>query len=421
MLPSAASVTRTLAIAVSLALSFFSLFPAGAAAETQAPDVSFPVVIDDVEIVGLWRTLPKVALRELPWKPGTSVTGEEWELGLVRLWNTGIFSRVSGRIEPRDDGRNVAVLSLEERWTILPILRFTLSGDTLWLQLGAYDLNLFGRFLDVGFRYERFGEHNGGAVWFHDPRLFNLRLDSRLTLEHLTRPRTTFAATKTAARLELLYEEHDRLRWGGNLEVWGDSFSANDQTSTLPSASRSGAATFIARAGLVSTERLRQYGWSLELRPMLGVTNAPVAPLFAQAFGEAIGFARVGQRWNLGARIQAGITSPVQPQLHYWFGGLDILRGFTDNYLQGTAFAAINAEARFIAFDSTWLALMPTVFVDAAAVNPQDGSPPAAVSAGGGIRFIVPRLVRTVVRVDVAVPLTPRENVSFVFSSAHMF
>jgi len=62
-----------------------------------------------------------------------------------------------------------------------------------------------------------------------------------------------------------------------------------------------------------------------------------------------------------------------------------------------------------VAWDSTWLALMPTVFVDGALAEAQSGagSPQTALSFGAGCRFLVPRFVGTGLRVDAAWALGP--------------
>jgi hemolysin activation/secretion protein len=166
------------------------------------------------------------------------------------------------------------------------------------------------------------------------------------------------------------------------------------------------------RTGLVNTVRIRQTGWSLEVRPSLGITNAPDFPTtFGRFFSEWLYFKMLGNRWNIAWRAQAGAMTRAQSQQHFFLGGFDLIRGFKDNYIETDLFALTNVEVRFTALDFMFLALQPTVFVDAAiARNTATGAAQGVVSAGGGVRILVPRFVRSGFRVDVAVPLVPGQK-----------
>lgn len=396
-------------------------FPAGAEERSPVPP-ELPAVVDEVEVNGLWKTQRFVVLRELPWTPGTEVSPEAWALGIERLWNAGIFSRVRARLEVRE-GRRVAVFDLEDRWTINLLLRFGATGDSAWLRVGLYDLNMLGRYFELGGLYERFGRFDGGQFWVRDPRLFGRRLDGTLTLDRLTRPRVGFAVTRTRAAADLLAEVDDRLRVGGRLEAMEDDYKPSFETKNpvWGAISRTTVATGVIRVGVVNTVRLRQHGWSLELRPGVGLTDVPGAGAFGQLFAEALGFASLGQRWNLCLRSQAGAITGTQPQHHFYFGSLDTLRGYPDNFIATRAFAAANLEVRLVAFDSTWFAVMPIAFADGVTGRPEGDSPAGAFAAGVGVRFIIPRIVRSVLRIDWAFPLLPARDSAVVIGSQHLF
>ena len=91
--------------------------------------------------------------------------------------------------------------------------------------------------------------------------------------------------------------------------------------------------------------------------------------------------------------------------MRLYVGGLELMRGYPDSLVRTDRYAVLNAEARFIAFDSTWLALMPAVFVDAGVTRREDGVVQPLLSAGGGVRVLFPFLVESGIRVDLAVPL----------------
>ena len=83
----------------------------GGAVETDA-GVTFEVVavealpqrLERVEITGLSWTKEYVAHRELQLVTPGEVSATAWQLGLTRLWNCGLFSRVDGRLERRPEG-----------------------------------------------------------------------------------------------------------------------------------------------------------------------------------------------------------------------------------------------------------------------------------------------------------------------------
>jgi len=364
--------------------------------------------VDAVEVRGLWRTHEYVVLRELPWKPGGAISAEVWKLGLERLWLVGVFSRIDAWIEARDDGRAVAVLDLEERWTVNLLFRYGVGGGSGWIRLGSYDINTFGRFIELGGLWERFGPYDGFQLWARDPRFLDQRQQLTFTYERLVRPRTAFGLVRAAASVEFLREVHDRLRFGVQLQAVDDRFIAplTDVTPQLPSASRSVFVTGSVRFGRVSPVRLRDSGWQLEVKPGLALSSHATQPVFATTTAEYLGFLLIGDALHLAIRGQAGAMTDAQPHQRFHLGGLDLVRGYADNFARTTAFALANVELRWIAFDSMFFAAIPTAFVDVAVSRPEPNAPAVMASVGAGVRFLIPRLVRSGIRIDAALPLT---------------
>lgn len=394
-----------------------------ATAGATEPPPGGPFVVSSVRIEGLGRTDPLVVLRELPWRPGEELSPERWALGWSRLWNLGLFSRVEARLEG-DGEERVAVFVVEERITVVPLIDFSTAGSMGWLRLGLSDINLFGHFLEAGALYERFGAFNGGQLWVRDPRLFGTRLDGRILLERLARPRPEFVSFRSLLRLDLSASVHpaDRLRLLGRVDLFSDDFAPPaGETRRLPRRSGGGIFTAGARLGRVDAERLRQRGWSVDLLPALGVSTDPEARLFVQLLAEARGHLPLGQRWQLAARARGTTTSAALPQHRLYVGGLDLVRGLEDNAIRTDALLGGNVELRLIAWDSTWLALLPALFVDAVVARGEETPLVAAASAGGGLRFVVPRLVESGLRADVAVPLGSTRPIQISFGAYQFF
>jgi hypothetical protein len=382
--------------------------PSASPTETPASDrVKLPARVDAIRIDGLVRTHPSVVRRELGFAEGDVLTREQLDLAVTRLWNTTIFAHVDGEVL-LEDGRNVVIVSLEDRWTLNPLFRFGSGGNATFFRLGAADNNLAGRFLEVQAQYENFNGFHGGQVLFREPRLLGERLELLVQADRLVRPRNGFSDQRTqgiveVARLAWL----DRVRYGLRTSVFADRFLAPlDSPPYYPAETETLLLEPGLRLGRIDVVRLRQSGASFELRPGLGfVAGSDVASRFVTMTGEALAFAVLGERWNLAVRLRGSDTSRVPAHLELFAGGLDLVRGFPDNYVRTRALALANVEARFIAFDSTWLALVPTVFADAVAARAPSGEPGTALAVGGGLRVLVPKFVGTGLRVDLAVPV----------------
>jgi outer membrane protein assembly factor BamA len=385
-----------------------TLGPRLALSEPEEAPLPWPIVIDAIEIHGLWRTAGQVVSRELPWRPGDRVREDVWELGLRRLWNLGVFSRVGGHVERRGR-RIVAVFELEERWTVNLLLRFQWSGDNYWLKTGLYDINNFGRYIEAGGYYERFDTHNGGLFWVRNPRLFDLRLDGMFTGYISTRPRPEYADIKTGARLDLTHEVTERVHYGGWAEFMWDQFAdIPGAENHLPTVARTIQIGLLFRYGIVDVVRLRPQGWSIELRPSVAYSDAPAYREWGGVFLEWLWFRSAGERWTFAWRSQAAAQTSSQPEYHYFIGGLDLIRGFPDNFIETQLFALINLEVRYIAFDSTWFAIQPAAFIDGAIAETITGAHvTGALSSGVGVRFLIPRFVHSGIHIDAAWPLVP--------------
>lgn len=371
----------------------------------RLPDDALPLHVERVELVGLSGTKPFVPLRELQLDVPGPVSKEAWRVGLARLWNCGVFSRVEGRLERRPEGV-VAVVELEERFSLNPLFSFGIGGGAAWVRVGANDTNLLGRFLEWGARYERFLAFNGGQVWFRDPRLFGRRLSGLVQAEWLFRPRPEYTRRRLQGIVDLLAEVADVMLFGLRTEVFRDEYTAPLEGVARVPGDLAGVATHASvRFGRVDTVRLREAGASIELRTSVGVTNDALTPLYLQAWAEALGFVPLGTRFNLALRGQAGLSTSAPTEQRFHLGGLDLIRGYADSSVRTEQFALGNLELRAVAFDSTWFAIVPAVFLDGAVVRTEALEPRGLLSAGLGVRLLVPKMLRTGLRADLAVTL----------------
>lgn len=364
--------------------------------------------IDEVRVEGLWITQEPVVRRELTFAPGDLVTPTTWDLFETRLWNLGIFSRVELTLV-EEEGRAVAVAKLEDSFPVAPIVYFQIGGSQFYLWLGAMDFNLFGRALQTFVYYQRFGELNGFHVDLMDPRLFNTRASGKVEVEWLPRPRPEFLQLRGTVRLTLAGNlpgvTDDQLRAGLIIEGTLDDFGAQSGASTPPPpASRGLRVGPSLRIGRLDTDRLRFSRGFVQLRLWAGATDDPSALLWPQLELEGQWFLKLGSRFNFASRVKGGIMDRARPQDRFYLGGLDAVRGYQDSEFRAVSHLTANVEMRFVAFDSTWLAIMPVAFVDGSVMRLDTGAPVAIASGGVGLRLLVPRIPLYGLRAEIALP-----------------
>lgn len=378
--------------------------------------------VDAIEVKGLSRTKPFVVLRELPFHVGDIVTATMIDEATRRLWNTPLFARVAIRIVRRVVV--VVVVDLEERWPITPLLEFQSGGNATWLHLGVSHRNVFGRYLEAEGFYEYFNGVGGGDLSFRNARLFDQRLELRVVADRLMRPRPSYVVRTTRGRIELnRLVLDDYVKYGIRVDVLNDEFfqPLSGATPVLPSTMQAAIVEPAFRIGRVDNVRLRDQGVSLETRAGLGYTTRKNAALFHRFTMELNANAMAGQRWNFGIRAIAGTISTSPDQMQFFVGGLDLLRGYPDNYFQANAYGLYNADIKFIVFDTTWLAMLPALFSDGAVIRRGDGTRHAAMSVGTGLIFVIPKFADSQLRIDLAVPLRPPYHPGIGLGSAAFF
>lgn len=420
--------------------------------------------VEAIVLEGLERTHRKVITREILFKEGGYASKRQLDESVTRLLNLGIFREVTYELitqrVPGDDvasqgkyPRRVVKLKFDERWTTLPAFKFAQGGGVTQFVVGLYDVNVLGRYLELGAQYDRLGYtdtfYNGDAansyvVWFRDPRFLDKFLWVGADLWSVKRIRTLYDERGDAEggflleRLMLVLRlEHEIDRWlraGVNLELMSDDFSYDFipqerqdlQQRTFGKLPDSGKA-FVFRGtakfgrvnqddynydGLLFTQSLAHSDtlWGADFR-------------FTQLESELRWYKKLPWRSNLALRLGLGLGSTQQIQHLYYLGGLDRVRGFVDSRFRGSNYWSANAEYRIAPFASRWLVVQPTAFIDAATASDAPGELTHldAASAGLGLRIISPKIYRFVMRFDYAFALKDNVDAAFSFGAQQFF
>lgn len=129
-------------------------------------------LLRDVRIEGLKRTKERVVADFIEIRPGEGVEPEVLQELQDRLIKSELFASVAVTTEPVDPGTVDVVVTVDEKWTLVPIPFFSTSGDGFSGGLILIETNLFG--LNKQLIGAGFGGTDGvsGFFVYADPSLF---------------------------------------------------------------------------------------------------------------------------------------------------------------------------------------------------------------------------------------------------------
>lgn len=418
---------------------------------TDRQHLRLPVALCDQRLVavhlqGLQRTHRRVVARELLFRVGAPLSCAAVRESVQRLRNLGLFRRVDVALArvPGDDRAVALTLSVDEKWTLLPIFSTGRGGGRLYLLAGAQDVNLAGRALQLqAYWYLLAGTHSA-VMSLADPRLAHTRVRLEGAVEHGNRNRYLYGsnAAPTAAwsrhreRLTLALSDlrQPQRTWGLTVHGLWDRFSTRLLT---PQFQRpSGNALLSATDGLpadglwllpslwVRLGRIDRDDY-LEQRGYVSAAVSLGAPLTAAIRGSAwtrltlsgkwawigpsrlhlarlnlIGHVRLGTQRSL-----SGDPAAVHPEHRFYVGGLSAVRGYWEGRFVGEHMAVANLEARLPSWHGRTVVLQHVVFVDTGWVLAGPLSRAGwrgGGSVGAGLRIILPLIAHFVARLDVA-------------------
>lgn len=405
------------------------------------------VNLSAVQVIGHKKTNSKVILNEFGIKAPTIVCLTQIEEGVRRLERTGLFSQVQTNLISEETGESKNLeLQVIEKWTTIPILKFNSGGGVSQFTLGVYDPNLFGEYLESGFQYESLGGAGSGVFWFKNPRLLGqrqgidfqywntkrirIKYDQKADSPEITQ---AFLLTREKVFLEYFRELQPQLKVFFSVESNQDQFS----TDLLPS-------SVLDEVGLnqtlpISTDFLIprigfEYGQingqpQLLRGSVLGISVSQAQSLssladhFFQADLSYQSYKSITPNLQFAQRLLAGATSTKVLQYWYYLGGLDRVRGFSDNRFAGRQFILSNSEMRYLIIEKPSYLIQVVGFVDIGAIgeNAEDLKNIKAASAGAGLRLILPQFYRFVVRVDYAQPVLKTDDLNLSFGVQQFF
>lgn len=380
--------------------------------------------VSSVRLEGLRRTNPEVVRRELLLREGDQFEAEAFAESIQRLKNLLIFAEVEGEAAGDGAGGRELRIRLVEKWTLIPIAKFGGGGGTAFVTLGAYDVNMAGRYVELGAQYENLGGISSGVAWFRNPRFLDRRLRLggdfwKIARNHLFYgPGASREGGYTLERLRFnLFVDKEfskRVTGGIGWTLDNDQVDEAALSDEVKAENRTRGLSFgsMPRASAVrlygTLGRLDWDGWltqgaaidgSLELagRAIGGEAD------FARWTLDGRAFHRIGNH-NLGLRLAASSTDAPQLSQEAYLGGLDAVRGYVHERFRGRSWWLASAEARAGLIRTRYFVAQGVGFLDAVRSAPdfqslpKGGSP--SLGSGAGLRLIFPRIYRLNLRLD---------------------
>ena len=402
--------------------------------------------LGDIKIIGNTKTSRAVIVNELGFKSEEMVSLKQIKEGVSNLQNTNLFSKVDHHLEVGGSSEDkVLVITVDERWTTIPIFKLSSGGGVSQITLGVYDPNLFGKFVEAGAQYERLGNTNSGVVWFKQPRLFGGRNGINLQVWTINRLRTKYKQDtenpevktgflQSRDKFYLGYDREFSYRIRGHLfyEYNNDTFSDNLLSDEVRA--------IVSQTGLPPSSQFHFLGAGVDLGRLDYHSYLVDGNLLAASYRYGLSQTKsISDFWQsdfsfqyfktyfsdltFAQRILTGFTTTNVLQYWYYLGGLDRVRGFSDNRFAGRYFWLSNTEIRLPVWSRSWFVLQSVGFLDIVSTSEQFNQLDAVdgASAGVGFRVVLPKIYRSVLRFDYAVPLKKKDDMNFSFGVQQFF
>ncbi len=392
-----------------------------------------------VDISGIKTTDPEWVIDYLGLDLPAKLSKPQIDKMSKKLLTTAVFSRVETNLVPDPVSQEEYTLEIkvEEKWTLIPVVRGAYGGGTPLQVIGLYDTHVFGKLWTVGAETRKYGSSPAGYVaWAKAPRWLKGRhvigfeyWQDRRRRDFFTEESRYYGYTDTHAAMLKSYvlfplesffvTPFFSQSWqlGATLQLRRESpnsFQYVDEGShQLPPRN----VTFFNRQSFENRAVLNLVYDSISVNNIEMEGRRLVfkeGPIFSEhnihQYFETEGFfyflrdARSGLNWNLALHYLIGGSSSDTLSNQFFLGGFDSVRGVPDSALYGSHVLASNVELRKILLRAryTWIQLASFVDYGTAEQRWSELFKNDISSAGLGVRFMIPQVYRLMFRIDYA-------------------
>ena len=373
-------------------------------------------VIKNIEIEGLKKTSPQVVHKAIGVEVGENISVEQLKKIKQDLKNLQIFSNVEVEKKSGCD----LVISVNEKWTTIPILKFGSGGGTKYYVLGAYDVNFLGTYQEVGAQYENFQSNDSFVVWYRNPHFAGNKIKIGFDIWNIMREKLVYSTqgkrlggyTLDRKKLNAFveYRQNNYLRYGFSLETNQDTLAQNELSDEVKSEN-------ITNGIAINQEKSNYVISSLVLKigeinydnylldgTLLSYTHSSLINKnrdnqYVRNLIELSAFKKVFETDNIAFRyIFADQNNTDQSQV-FDVGGLTDIRGYFDGQFRTDKFSVFNLEYRKIIYElSHYAHIQAVAFYDGGTIANNN----RLESSGLGLRLISPQIYRFNLRIDYA-------------------
>ncbi len=401
------------------------------------------IQIQKIKLSGLTKTKKNIVLNELTFTEGSIVNHDDINNSITNLRNTNLFSDVSYKLNGADN--NNLHINFTERWTTIPIFKYSSGGGVGQLTLGVYDPNILGHYIESGIQYQRLGETNSGVIWFKNPRLFGKKqgidvqawLSNRLRTKYeqgVDEPiiKTGFLHERKKLYLNYFKEFDSEVTGHFSYEYNNDTFSTElleedvKQKAIAFGLPKETEVHFIGLGvdyGKLNYNNFKVDGFLTELRLRYGLASTKETNNFLDADLSLLYYNTLKWDITFAQRFLTGITTTDILQYWKYLGGLDRVRGFSDNRFAGKYYWLSNTELRVPLYRHKWVVIQGVSFLDLVGTSDRSKyfTNLEGASAGAGLRLFLPKVYRFVLRFDFAQPIKRDDDLKFSFGVQQFF
>ncbi|MFY0606270.1 MAG: hypothetical protein JXR10_06115 [Cyclobacteriaceae bacterium] len=410
---------------------FLSLLFLGLATEGQ------DLIISKVSFEGLRRTNPEYLQSFLTLDQGQTLDWDLLEMNRQRLANLEILSDVQVKTDTLPTSVHVTY-ECKELFSHLPIASFGGIKENFWLQLGATDVNVFGRGYKAYLAYQYYDRHSVSAHlnfdWIKGSNWgLNLNFVKWGTLEPLY-----FSDGVVSYNYDnYTYGVDGVYHFGFRDKIL---FGASYFTEEYEAASElvAGAPAYkLTRKTLFKLMLDNDYtNWFYYFREgfahqlhLQSVYSLDGYPDFYIAFNDLKYYERVGKKGNFASRLRMGIaTNQDSPFAPFVLDSYLNIRGVGNRVDRGSGSVVLNLEYRHSFIDRDKLAIQGVAFSDLGTWRNPGGefkdfiqSENVKSFAGLGVRFIHKEIFNATLRLDYGVDLQSPDRNGFVIGVGQYF
>lgn len=395
--------------------------------------------ITRVDISGIKVTDPEWVIDYLDIEFPAKLTKKEIDIMARKLLTTAVFSKVEANLVPNISNPKEYTLEfkVEEKWTLIPVIRGAYGGGTPLQVIGMYDTHVLGRLWTLGAESRKYGSSPPGYVlWAKAPRWLDGKHVVGFELWRDRRRRDFFddqgelyGFVNTNAAMvkgyvlfpvnDIISAERFSSNWqfGSTIQTRREypnklEYSEPEQTQIFPKnmilSERESTETkvlfnLVYDNIYVNNIEMDGYRFVFKEGPLFTKEDT-YQHVETEGFFYLLKDSRYGHNWNLALHYLLGGSSVDTISNQFFIGGFDSVRGIPDSWLYGTHVLNINFEVRKMLMKARYMWIQTATFYDYGAAEKSWRTlfKNDASSVGLGIRLMIPQVYRLMFRIDYA-------------------